>query len=142
VIRAEQASGQWLRDQLILVLGPIVLSLVLVGLYATGLLPVTWPELLLLVVTINLAGDVALAVLNERSLKHGRVRLRNDIVGQRALADEAFGGAGGMRQGMVSIAGERWRAVCDSDVAAGEPLRVTGRRGLVLEVAADPANRS
>lgn len=139
---ADTPSGQWTRDQFVLVLAPIVVSLALAGLYASGLLPVTWPLLLVLVISINLAGDVALAVQNERNLKHGRVRLRNDVVGRPAKADEAFAGAGSTRRGMVSLGGERWRAVCDSDVAAGEPLRVTGRRGLVLEVTADAVNRS
>lgn len=129
--------SDWTRDEIVLILGPVLLSAVLVVLYAAGLRPVAWPALLLVVVLVNLAGDIAYAARTERRVKHGSVPLRNDVVGSRAIAGESFNAAGGSYRGAVVLAGARWRAVSDRPVEAGNPLRVTGRRGLVLEVAPD-----
>lgn len=129
--------GKWTRDQVLLILGPVLLSVLLVGLNAGGVLSVDWPVLLFVVVLINLAGDVAFAVKSERQVRGGRVSLRNDIVGSRAVAEDDFTGVGRTYEGRVRLAGERWRSVSDHPVAAGDALRVTGRRGLVLHVARD-----
>jgi len=137
--RARTIFGDWSRDQLVLILGPVVLSILLVVLYAGGILRIGWPALLGLVALINLAGDVAFAVKNERSLKRGSANLCNDVVGSRAVAEDSFTRAGQRYEGTVILAGERWRAVSDRQVAAGERLGVTGRRGLVLDVVPDPA---
>lgn len=135
--RSGSLFGNWTRDQVVLILGPILLSLLLVGLYAGGLRPVGWPTLLFVVVLINLAGDVAFAVKSERQVRSGRVSLRNDMVGRRTVAEDDFAGVGGAFEGRVRVAGERWRSVSDHPVAAGDTLRVTGRRGLVLHVVRD-----
>lgn len=126
--------GDWTWDQYLLILGPIALSILLVALYAGGLLAVGWPTLLVIVALINLAGDIVYAVRNERRVKRGDANLRNDMIGRRAVAEQAFTDAGRSYQGMVTLAGERWRAVSDRRVDAGESLSVTGRRGLVLDV--------
>lgn len=120
--------------QILLIVGPVVLSGLLITLYAVGVLPLDWPALLIVVVLINLAGDIAYAVKNERSVRHGRASLCNEIVGSRAIAENGFARDGGSCRGMVVLAGERWQAVSDRRIHAGEPLRVTGRRGLVLDV--------
>lgn len=127
----------WTWDQLLLILGPVLVSVLLVVLYAGGVAPLSWPALLVVVVLINLAGDVAYAVRNERSVKHGRAGLRNDMIGNRVTADGDFYRDGHSYRGMVLFSGERWRAVSDQRIVAGEPLNVTGRRGLVLDVVSD-----
>lgn len=135
--RPRALFGNWTRDQILLILGPVLLSFLLVGLYVGGLLSMSWPALLLVVALINLAGDVAFAVKSERQVRGGRVSLRNDIVGSRVVAEDDFTGGGETFAGRVRLAGERWRSVSDHPVAAGDALRVTGRRGLVLHVARD-----
>lgn len=130
--------GGWTWDRIILILGPVLVSGLLIALYAGGLLPLGWPALLIVVVLINLAGDIAFAVTSERSVRRGRASLCNEIVGSRAFAERGFAPAGGVYRGMVGLAGERWQAVSDRRLEAGEALRVTGRRGLVLDVVPDP----
>jgi len=126
----------WTWDGILLILGPILASLMLVSLYMAGSLPVSWPALLVVIVLINLAGDVVFAVRNERSLARGGANLRNDMVGCRVTAEDRFTPAGGSYRGIVFLSGERWQAACGHRAETGERLAVTGRRGLVLDVAA------
>lgn len=123
------------RDQLVLILGPWILSLVLVALYAGGLLTIGWPALLIAVVLVNLAGDVLLALRGERDIRNDSLRLCNDLRGRRVTARAAFQRQGARYRGVVMLAGERWWADSAQAVAAAESLTVTGRHGLVLEVA-------
>lgn len=137
-LRLPPFPGSWTWEQILLILGPIAASIVLVALYAAGVLPLSWPALLILVVGLNLAGDVLFAIRNERKLAQGGEALCNDVVGSRAVAEEAFTRAGHRYRGTVTLAGERWRAASDRQIYPGDPLTVTGRRGLVLDVDRDP----
>lgn len=130
--------GDWTWDQVILILGPVLLSVLLVALYAAGVRPVSWPALLVVVVLINFAGDIAFAIRSERKVKRGSVDLRNEVVGSRAIAEEAFTSDGRLYRGTVMLTGERWQAVSEWRVCAGDPLSVVGRHGLVLDVVPEP----
>lgn len=132
--RFARLPRDWSRDRILLIIGPVVLSGLLIAMYAAGVLPLGWPALLMVLVVINLAGDIAYAVKNERSVRHSRASLCNEIVGSRAIAENGFARDGGFCRGMVVLAGERWQAVSNRRIHAGEPLRVKGRRGLVLDV--------
>lgn len=127
----------WTWGQIVLTLGPVLLSVLLVALYATGERPVGWPALVFVVVFINRAGDSVFALWSGRAMKRGRARLCNDLVGSSATTGESFAGAGRSYRRTVMLAGERWRAASDRRGRAGEPLKVTGRRGLVLDVVPD-----
>jgi membrane protein implicated in regulation of membrane protease activity len=118
----------------VLILGPVAVSLALVVLSLAGLLPLEWPAVLLLVVLVNLAGDVAYAIGHERDLKRGRVALHNDIVGRSGVVEAGFEGRR-PDSGWVRIDGARWRAAADAAVSPGNAVVVTGRNGLVLRVA-------
>lgn len=122
------------RDQIVLILGPVLVSILLVALYLGGFRPVPWPALLMVVVLINLAGDVAFAMKSERGVQRGLTGLCNDVVGKRVIAESDFFRGDVSCQGTVLLGGERWRAVCDRPAAAGESLGVTERRGLTLLV--------
>lgn len=133
--RFKLPSSHWTWDQVVLILGPVLLSAVLLVLYAAGLLPVEWPGLLIIVLLVNLAGDLAYALKNERGVKQGRVPLCNDIVGSRATVVADFLRDGAAFTGVVAIGGERWRAVSTHALDEGDPVEVVGRRrGLVLDV--------
>ncbi len=54
---------------------------------------------------------------------------REEMVGARAVAAEDFTG-----EGQIKVHGERWAARCPVPVRRGQPLRVTGIDGLVLDV--------
>lgn len=127
----------WTWDQVLLILGPVAVSIILVALYAAGHLPIDWPALLIMVLLVNLAGDVAFALKSERSVKHRRVTLCNEMIGRRGVTDGAFLEYGRCYEGIVMLAGERWRARSDRAVAARAPVYVVGRRGLVVEVASE-----
>lgn len=134
MIRRLSIFSDWSRDQIVLILAPALASLLLVALYFGGMLAMPWPALLMLVLLINLAGDVVYAIRSERRVREGRTRLCNDPVGQRVVAEADFACGGSTCRGTVLLAGERWRAVCGRRVAGGETLAVTGRRGLTLVV--------
>lgn len=137
-LRVPPSPGSWTWEQILLILGPVAASIVLIALYAAGNLPLGWPALLILVVGLNLAGDVVFAIRNERKLARGGEALCNDLVGSRAVAEEAFTPSGRRYTGAVTLAGERWYAASDRPVYPEDPLTVTGRRGLVLDVDRDP----
>lgn len=124
----------WTRDQLVLILGPVLVSVLLLALYVGGFLPVPWPALLMAVIVINLAGDVAYAMTSERGVRQGRSGLCNDVVGKRVVAESGFSRGDTSCHGTVLLGAERWRAVCARPAAAGDSLRVTERRGLTLLV--------
>lgn len=124
----------WTRDQLVLILGPVLVSALLVALYLGGFLPVPWPALLMAVIVINLAGDVAYAMTSERGVRQGRSGLCNDVVGKQVVVETDFSRGDASCQGTVLLGAERWRAVADRPAAAGDALRVTERRGLTLHV--------
>lgn len=119
---------------MVLVLGPMVVSVVLAAFYLSGMLPFEWPGLLLAIAVINLAGDLAYALRDERDVKQGKADLRNRIVGRRAVAEQSFAGKEGSYSGRVTLAGESWAARSVHPVDAGTPVEVSGRHGLVLEV--------
>jgi len=127
----------WTWDQALLILGPVAVSVTLAVLYAAGHLPVDWPALLVMILLVNLAGDIAFALKSERSVRNRCVTLCNDIVGRRGITDDAFLESGRCYEGTVVLAGERWRARSDRSVAARTPVTVVGRRGLVVEVACE-----
>jgi len=118
----------------VLLLGPVVVSVILVALYVAGLLDVDWPVLLIGIVLLNVAGDLAYALRDERRVKQGGAGLRNAITGREAVATQAFTACGGSYQGRVRLAGELWRARSARPLRVGTPVTVTGRRGLVLDV--------
>lgn len=126
--------SDWSWDQIVLIAGPVLVSLLLAALYLFDLLPIDWPALLVVIALINVAGDVLFALKSEYSVKRGRVRLCNDLVGSDAVAEGEFSGDDRPCQGTVVLAGERWRAVSDRPVHAGAAVTVTGRHGLVLNV--------
>ncbi|MBN9462141.1 MAG: nodulation protein NfeD [Burkholderiales bacterium] len=69
-----------------------------------------------------------------------RSRRRPVVAGQEAIIGQAgtvLDWAGG--QGRVLVLGERWQAESAAPLAPGERVRVTARRGLVLEVRREPA---
>lgn len=134
--RLKLPLSEWSWDGIVLILGPVLVSVVLVALFTAGLLPFDWPGLLVLVALVNVAGDFVYALKNERSVKLGRVPLRNDVVGRQATVEASFAGRSPCH-GTVILAGERWRAVCNSRVDAGARVRIVGRRGLVLDVEPD-----
>jgi membrane protein implicated in regulation of membrane protease activity len=134
VIRPPSIFADWSRDQFVLILGPVLVSVVLVALYLGGFLPVPWPALLLVVILVNLAGDVAYAMTSERGVMQGRAGLCNDVVGQQVVVETGFSRGGASCQGTVLLGAERWRAVCDRPAASGDTLSVTARRGLTLFV--------
>lgn len=127
--------SDWAGDQVVLILGPVLVSVVLFVLYAVGLLSIGWPALLGVVLLVNLAGDVAYALKNEYSVKHRRVPLCNDLLGRRGAAESEFAVHGGGYKGTVLVSGERWQAASDTRIRAGAGVQVTDRRGLVLVVA-------
>lgn len=126
--------ADWNRDQLVLILGPILVSALLAALYVLGFLPVPWPALLMAVILINLAGDIAFAMRSERGVRQGRSGLCNEVVGSRVIVETDFSRGNPSCQGTVLLGGERWRAVCHRPAAAGDSLTVRKRRGLTLVV--------
>jgi len=91
------------REQIVLLLGPVAVSVVLAGLYVFGMLPIDWPGLLLAIVLVNLAGDLAYALRDERNVRRGRVSVRNAIVGCRAVAEHSFTRDGRLYRGRVLV---------------------------------------
>lgn len=124
----------WSRAQVVLLLGPLVVSVVLAVFYVSGMLPFEWPGLLLAIAVVNLAGDLAYALRDEHNVRQGKIELRNAIVGQRAVAEQSFVVEGRSYSGRVTLAGESWEARSVEPVEAGTPVQVAGRHGLVLQV--------
>jgi membrane-bound serine protease (ClpP class) len=54
---------------------------------------------------------------------------------EAARADGVFSAADGRYRGHVHMSGERWRAISDEPVQAGEALRVLAVNGLTVHVA-------
>jgi len=125
--------ADWSRRARILILGPIAVSVVLIGIYAAGFLAVEWPGLLVLIAAVNVAGDLAYAWLHERDLARGRVALANDMAGRSAVVEEDFA-VRPPHRGWVRLSGERWQAVADRALPTGSRVVVSGRNGLVLHV--------
>jgi membrane-bound serine protease (ClpP class) len=70
-------------------------------------------------------------------------RRRAVVTGEHRI----IGAAGTVRswngtEGHVFVDGERWRAVSDDPLKIGDPVRVTGREGLVLKVSAEGEGNS
>lgn len=124
----------WSRAQILLLLGPLAVSAVLVVLYLRGMLPFGWLGLLIAIVLVNVAGDLVYALREQRNVKQGRIRLCNEIVGRRVVAEQSFTGDGHSYRGRVTLAGESWRARSNEPVHAGARVAVADRHGLVLEV--------
>lgn len=124
----------WSRAQVVLLLGPLAVSAVLVVFHLHGMLPFGWPGLLIAIVLVNVAGDLVYALREQRSVRQGRIRLCNEIIGRQAVAEQSFTGDGHSYRGRVTLAGESWRARGNEPFHAGARVAVAGRHGLVLEV--------
>lgn len=91
-----------------------------------------------LVVTVSLASAglfIATIVVASRQRHRPVTTGREELVGSRARALDAFDGAG-----QVRAHGEIWSARSRTPVVAGQVLRVVSVRGLVLEVEPEPSS--
>ena len=91
-------------------------------------------DIAILLLFASAVSDVLLAWENERAIAQGKTRLYNDVVGDLVVADGTFVAQGERFGGKVRLGMERWAAVSDSPVPAGEKVRISGRQGLVLQV--------
>lgn len=62
------------------------------------------------------------------------------MVHERAIALDEFQASDGQYKGHVRLSGERWNAVCQTPVRAGDHLRVTAIEGLTAYVQVEPAD--
>jgi membrane-bound ClpP family serine protease len=113
---------------LLLLAGIVCLAAGSVVLYALpGLLS---PAVLLGVVLIGLVLGVLLARLAQRVRRLPPITTFGELVGARGVARSGLN-----PDGVVHVQGQMWSAHSRSgSVAAGEPVRVVARRGLVLDV--------
>ena len=123
----------WARAAAVWVVGlacALALYFALDAFFGVGLL-----GLLMGFLAFSLAGDLLLALQNERATERGHTVEHNDIVGRRGVALESFrAGASGF-EGRVRLGGERWHARSASPgVDEGEAVIVVGRERLTLLV--------
>nr|WP_246208591.1 nodulation protein NfeD [Anaerotalea alkaliphila] len=118
--------------------GVVSMVLGIIFLPVEPLVPLAWlARFRFMAVGIGLAFGVFLLVALNGILKLRRRRVlqgADEFNGMTALVVEALA-----PQGQVRIQGEIWNAVCldRSPVAPGEKVRVSGRRGMLLEVEAE-----
>ncbi|WP_184457578.1 NfeD family protein [Rhizobium aethiopicum] len=91
-----------------------------------------------------LLGAIAVATL-AFSLVVARLAFTSRLRQVATGAEEMIGISGKVESwtgltGYVIAHGERWKAVSAEPLVAGDPVRVTGRNGLALEVASSPKN--
>ncbi len=91
-------------------------------------------DIAILLLFVSVLSDALLAWENERAIAQGKTRQFNDMVGKLAVAETTFSAQGERFGGKVRLGMERWAALSNDPVSAGEKVRTSGRRGLVLEV--------
>ena len=91
-----------------------------------------------------LFGDLLLAISDERAVKRNPHDNRISDVGRKVTVIEDFVGDPAGSRGKVVLAGETWKALSRGGALyrQGEELVVVDVKGLVLEVAHPPTNRS
>jgi membrane-bound serine protease (ClpP class) len=90
-----------------------------------------------ILVPIAVATALVTVFLISQVVKAQRSRVRTGgeaLVGQQAVAQDAFTELGQQFVGQVQIHGEYWRALSPTCVAPGQCVRVAGRDGLTLHV--------
>ena len=108
-----------------------LLLLALVG-YARGLRPTAWILGWLLISGLT---NLLLAWNNERRQAAGREPVWNETVGRTVSVCRRFEPRAQRYRGTVRLGTEHWQATSRAPLAEGQAAVVTGRRGLVLEVA-------
>lgn len=99
--------------------------------------PIRIPLLSLLPAAVLMAGGIILLVrLVHQAQRRRPVTGAEGLVGAHGLASSAL-----EPEGWVQVGGERWRAVADGPVAAGQAVRVTAVEGLRMRVKKDAAER-
>jgi membrane-bound serine protease (ClpP class) len=95
--------------------------------------PIRIPLLSLLPAAVMMAGGTILLVrLVHQAQRRRPVTGVEGLVGAHGLACSAL-----LPEGWVQVGGERWRAVADGPVEAGQPVRVTALEGLRVRVKKD-----
>ncbi|MFJ4192958.1 NfeD family protein [Pseudomonas sp. NPDC089534] len=93
-----------------------------------------------MMIGLGLVSAVLLAALLWRALK---TRPRQPVSGDAGLLGSVTAVTvvepGDGRSGWVQLQGERWQVLSPTPLRTGQPVRVVGRRGLLLQVAAADA---
>lgn len=91
-------------------------------------------DILLIVLLYSGLSDALMAWENERAIAEGKSKLFNEIIGESAVVEESFSAQGRHFQGNVKLGLARWSAHSEKPLRAGEKVRISARRRLLLEV--------